>query len=563
VFLERLLQDIIKNLKSFFKELTPAKRFSVVITFVAVLGIIAAMILWASKTNYNVLYSNLTPEDSATISQILEDAKIPYQTEDQGKVIKIPEEKVEMLRLEVAKRGVNFTSAVGYEVFDKQSFGTTNFVQKINKQRALEGELVKTMMHIKGIKRARVHLSLPESSPFVSEKKPPSASVVLDIESGYTINQDEIKGICSLVSSAVDGMRNEHVVVIDTRGKKLSENISDNMTEETANRMALESRMNRQYESQVEEILSKVVGNGKVMAKVSVNLDYTEKFETQTTYDGENSAVHAEVIDSQVFQGTRPSPQGVPGARSNLPAEQAQPAVPETKSDTNKSLTTRNYNVPSKVTQSKRPVAEVKNINIAVMIDGKRVPVLDEKGVGVLDENGQAKTKYTSWSEQEVQNFRDIVSSSLGISAERGDKVVIKNMEFVQDDLSAMDAVMKEQERKELMKNAAKYLAAGLLIILFFFMVVKPFIQWITDNTVESIDDFLPKTLQELEAIQQNQKLPGLEDALPNMDTGFNPEKIEGNMLREKVIGLVEANPMKAAQVVTSLVHSSEERKVA
>ena len=394
-----------------------------------------------------------------------------------------------------------------------------------------------------------MHLSLPESSPFVSEKKPPSASVILDLEPTFSINPEEVRGICSLVSSAVDSMRPEHVVVIDTQGKKLSENIADSMTAETANRVALETRINRQYETQVEDILGKVVGAGKVIAKVTVNLDYTEKVETQTSYDNENTAVASEVTDTQTFQGSRPSPQGVPGARSNLPGEQPQPTVPATTSDTNKSLVTKNYQVPSKTVHAKKPTADIKNVSVAVMVDGKRVPVLDKEGKAVMSESGVVQTKYVQWSEDEIGNFKEIVMSSLGISSERGDKIVIKNMEFVQEDLTSMDVLLKAQERRELIKNAARYFAVGLLIALFFFMVVKPFIQWITDNTVESIDDFLPKTLQELESLQQNQKLPGLEDALPVVDDGLNPEKIKGNMVREKVLGLVEANPMKAAQV--------------
>src|SRR5690606_26286592 len=279
----------------------------------------AAIIIWSSKTDYKVLYTDLSKEDSATISRMLEEGKITYQVKNDGKTIMVPEDMVEIWRLEIAKKGVNFTSTVGYEVFDKQSFGTTSFVQKINKQRALEGELVKTIMHLKGVQRARVHLSIPESSPFVSERKPPSASVVLDIERGLTMTNDEIKGIQSLVSSSIDGMRNHNVVVIDSRGKKLSENSGDNMSTETASRIALENKLNSKYESKVQEILSRVIGEGKVIAKVAVKLDFTEKFETQTVYDSENAAVHSEVRNEQKMVGVRPSPQGIPGARSNLP----------------------------------------------------------------------------------------------------------------------------------------------------------------------------------------------------------------------------------------------------
>jgi flagellar M-ring protein FliF len=526
-----------------------------------IIALMAGIIIWAGKTDYKVLYTDLTKEDSAVIARMLEEGKIGYQVRDDGKTILVPEDMVEVWRLEIAKKGVNFTGTVGYEVFDKQSFGTTSFVQKINKQRALEGELVKTIMHIKGVTRARIHLSIPESSPFVSERKPPSASVVLDVERGVTMTSDEIKGMQSLVSSSVDGMRSHNVVVIDSRGKKLSENDGDQMSTETANRIALETKLNSQYEKKVEEILSRVIGEGKVIAKVALKMDFTEKIETQTTYDGENSAVVSEVRNEQKMVGVRPSPQGIPGARSNLPGETPQPGIPETRNDVDKSLVTKNMAVPTVVTKSKKPTAEISNMSVAVMVDGKKVPVLAKDGTPMLNEEGIPVTKYQAWTEEELQNFQQIVASSLGINTTRGDKLVIKNMEFAKEDLAEMEAIMRARENRELMKNITKYLMIGAIISLFFFMVVRPFIQWLTENSVESIEDFLPKTIEELEKIQANQRLPGLEDVLPSIEDKLNPEKIEGNMLKEKIISLVEANPAKAAQVVHEMIHSADGQK--
>ena len=526
-----------------------------------VVALMAGIIIWAGKTDYKVLYTELTKDDSAVIARMLEEGKISYQVKDDGKTILVPEDMVEIWRLEIAKKGVNFTGTVGYEVFDKQSFGTTSFVQKINKQRALEGELVKTIMHIKGVTRARIHLSIPESSPFVSERKPPSGSVVLDVERGVTMTNDEVKGIQSLVSSSVDGMRSHHVVVIDSRGKKLSENDGDQMSTDTANRIALETKLNSQYEKKVEEILSRVIGEGKVIAKVSLKMDFTEKYETQTTYDSENAAVVSEVRNEQKMVGVRPSPQGIPGARSNLPGEAPQPGIPETRNDVDKSLVTKNMAVPTIVTKSKKPTAEITSMSVAVMVDGKKAPVLAKDGTPMLNEDGIPVTKYLAWSEEELQNFQQIVASSLGINQNRGDKLVIKNMEFAKEDLAEMEAIMRARENRELMRNITKYLIIGGIITLFFFMVVRPFIQWLTENSVESIEDFLPKTIEELEKIQANQKLPGLEDVLPSIEDKLNPEKIEGNMLREKIISLVEANPGKAAQVIHEMIHTSEGQK--
>lgn len=551
---------IVQNFVDFFKSLSMARRLGLIAVAGLLIAVMSGIVVYSSKTDYKVLYTDLTKEDSATIARMLETGKISYQVADDGKTIKVPEDQVEIWRLEIAKKGVNFTGTVGYEVFDKQAFGTTSFVQKINKQRALEGELVKTIMHLRGVTRARIHLSIPESSPFVSERKPPSASVVLDLERGVSMTNEEIKGIQSLVSSSVDGMRTPNVVVIDSRGKKLSDNDSDSMSAETANRMALESKLNTQYEKKVEEILSRVIGEGKVIAKVAIKMDFTEKIETQTSYDSENTAVYSEVRNEQKMQGVRPSPQGIPGARSNLPGEAPQPGIPETRNDVDKSLVTRNYNVPTTVTKSKKPTAEISNISVAVMVDGKKMPVVKD-GVALVNEDGIPVTKYQAWSEEELQNFQQIVASALGINQTRGDKLVIKNMEFAKEDLAEMDAIMRARENRELYKNIVKYLIIGAIISLFFFMVVRPFIQWLTENSVESIEDFLPKTIEELEKIQANQRLPGLEDVLPTMDDKLNPEKIEGNMLREKIISLVEANPGKAAQVVHDMIHTAETNK--
>jgi flagellar M-ring protein FliF len=556
--LQDILEKIYRNFKEFFSNLDITKKVGFIVIACMILAAMAGIVVWASKTRYDTLYTDLNKEDGRKIAILLEEKKIPYQFSNDGKTIAIPEDLVGVWRLEIAKLGTTFSGTVGYEVFDKQSFGTTSYVQKVNKQRALEGELIKTITYIQGVKRARVHISIPETSPFVAEKKSPSASIVLELNPGVTLTPAEIKGIGSLVASSVEEMRPENVVILDDRGKKLSENIGDALTATTANRMALEAQLNQKYEHQIEEILGKVVGDGKVVAKVTVDLDYTEAVSTETSYDNENSAVVSEVKNTQNLDGSRPSPQGIAGARSNLPGEEPQPGVAETKNNVKKELTTRNFNVPTKVTQSKKPAATVKTISAAVMIDGKRVAVLGEDGQPQMDKAGNPIMKYEKWSEADLANFSQIVTSTLGTSDKRGDKLVIKNMEFAHEDMTVADAMMKEQANRELIRNIVKYLAVGLTISLFFFLVVRPFIQWVTDNTIETVEDFLPRTLEELEKVQANQKLPGLEDALPQIEEKLNPEKIEGNMLREKIIALVENNPGKAAQIIHEMIHTSE-----
>jgi len=548
-------------LSEFFASLDPRRKAGVIgITAFIIVGFVA-IIIWASKTRYEVLYKNLNREDAKKIGMLLEESKVTYQLDDDGKVIKVPSDLVGKWRLNLAMKGVDFSGTLGYEVFDKQSFGTTRFVQEINRKRAIEGELVKTIKELRGIHRARVHLTIPESSPFVSQKKEPTAAVTLHLEGGVTLTEREVKGIAMLVSSSVEGMRAESVVVVNGRGKRISDNIGDRMTAYTANRIELENKMNQQYARKVKDILEKVVGEGRAAVEVNVTLDFTESVTSETKYDQENAAVLSEVSNSQNINGSRPSPQGIPGARSNVPGETPQPGIPETKNNVKKNLSTKNYNVPSKVVKSKKPTAGIKTLSIGVMIDNHKVPMMTEDGKPVLDENGKQKMRSENWSPAEIENLKSIIASAIGINAKRGDTIAIKSMEFIEEDLETAERLHREKENRELIKDIAKYVSVGLAISLFFLVTVRPFIQWVTDNTVESVEDFLPRTLEELEKIQANQKLPGLEDALPQIEEKLNPEKIEGNMLREKIISLVENNPGKAAQIIHEMVHTSESDK--
>ena len=556
-----ILFKIVNNVKEFYLSLDDSKKL---LSIALVLGIVLSLVVimsWVFKTRYEVLYTDLNKEDMKKIAVLLEENKTSYKTSADGRSISIPKDMVNKWRLKIATLGVDFSGTLGYEIFDNQSFGTTSFVQRINKQRALEGELVKTIKYIRGVRRSRVHLSIPESSPFSENKKIPSASVVMGLERGVLLTEKEVKGIAQLVSSSVEGMRPENVVILDDRGKKLSENIGDPMTSHTSNKMALEAKTNRRYEKQIEDILGKVVGNGKVVAKVSVSLDFTEKISTETSFDQDSAAVVSEVNNTQRLEGSRPSPQGVPGARSNLPGEEPQPGIPETKNNVNKSLVNKNYNVPSRVTKFANPAAKIKNISVAVMLDGRRLASVDESGNPVLDDDGNAKTRYEPWSDADLENFATIVSSAIGIKESRGDQLVIRNMEFAQEDFDSAEKFIKEKERRYIIRDIVKYSTVGLTITLFFLLVVRPFIQWITDNTVETVEDFLPRTLEELEKIQTNQKLPGLEDALPQIEEKLNPEKIEGNILREKIVSLVDGNPGKAAQILQEWMRVRDSEK--
>src|SRR5689334_18227856 len=207
--------------------------------------------------------------------RILREKKIPFRDENDGKTIKIPPEAVYDLRLELATMGLPQTGVVGYEVFDKQSFGQTSFVQRINQKRALEGELMRTINNLKGVKRSRVHLALPNKSTFIEDQKKATASVVLDIEPGVQITDKQITGISHMIASAVEGMEIGDVTIVDANGKMLSKNTSDPLAAQTATMLEFQQKQEAEAEKRINEILERVVGDGKVVAKVSLDLDFT------------------------------------------------------------------------------------------------------------------------------------------------------------------------------------------------------------------------------------------------------------------------------------------------
>lgn len=537
------LKKISIQIRDFFGDLSPARRGALILTAVTVCASFAAMFFWVGEKTYQTLGTNLAAEDATAIMRVLRDKKIPFRVENDGKTIKLPPEAVYDLRLELATMGLPQAGVVGYEVFDKQSFGQTSFVQKINQKRALEGELMRTINNLKGVKRSRVHLALPNKSTFIEDQKRPTASIVIDLEPGMQLLDKQVTGISHMVASAIEGMELGDVTIVDGNGKMLSKNTSDPLALQTATMIDFQKKMEEEYEKRVQDILTRVVGEGKVVAKVALDLDFTQSSETQTQYDAEGSAVKSQQKENHVMDGSRPVPTGAPGAAANTPGQAA--ANPEVRSNTQKAYETTNYAVPEKVTRSTRPVGAIKKMSVAVLVDGlyKADPAKPEQPAA-----------FQKWTDDKLGEFKAIVASSVGLDLKRGDSIEVKNMEFRREDLESADAAIAAYERRKMMNHLIQYAVIGASIALFFFFVVRPFMKWLTDNTVENMESFLPRTIEELEKMQ-GEELEQVEEAIPVIVDKVDPEKVEGEMIKEKVVTLIEGNPHKAAMILHEWVH--------
>lgn len=540
-----------KKFAEFYSSLSTGKKFTLIGLALAISAATAGIFMWASRANYVTLASKLTSEDSTAIIRYLREKKIPFKVDQTGSEVLIPYDQVYDLRLELSAKGMMQTGVVGYEIFDNQKFGTTSTVQRINQQRATEGELVRTINHIKGVERSRVHLAIPPKSAFLEQAHKPTASVVLDLAPGYELTEQQIRGIQNLVSSAVQDLEVEAVTILATNGRQLSQNHRDPAALFAAATLDYQRKYEKELEEKIVSILSRVAGEGKVVAKVTADLDFSQVSETQTLFDSDNATPRSVNKTSNSMQGRRPVPGGQPGAKANVPGADGQIQQQDESLVTNDTVLNRditNFEVPQTTRVSQKPVATLRRLSVAVMLDG-----MQETGP-----DGRSLASVKDWPPEKLAEFKSIIGNAVGWVEGRDPAIEIRTMKFFKEDVEQATLAAQEQERTHMMIVIAGWVCVGLLFTLFFVFVVRPFIKWVTENTIDNVEDFLPQTLEELEKTQ-SKTMPGMEDLLPEMEEKVDPVKVQGEMLKEKIVSLINENPKKAAQIVHEWIHRKPE----
>ncbi len=538
------LTKIFKQIKDFILGLPPARKLALIGTGVGIIAAISGLLIWASHQAYQpVTYGQLNPEDSTNIMRLLREKHIPFEVDPQGKSITVPPEYLHDLRLELAMQGMPQSSGVGYELFDKQAFGTTTFLNKVNQKRALEGELMRSINSIKGVKRSRIHLAIPEKTAFVEDQKKPSASVVLDLDPGTTLNEKQIYGIGHLISSAVEGLELSQVVIVDSFGKPLSKNTHDSLVAMTSEQQEYKKKLEEEKEKTIEDLIGKVVGAGHVKVAVTADLDFSTVSEQQTLLDQDGATIRNKQVNNESAEGSRPGAPPAPGAISNTPGEQTPPVQAQgTKSNTNHTNEITNYEIPKTIKTTQHQVGAVKKLSVAV--------VLDNRQVKSTNADGKTEMKSEAWSKDKMAEFEALITGSLALDKKRGDTLELKTMEFATEDFEEAQKILDATAMRGYVQTLVTYGIIGIIIVLFFFFVVRPYIRWVTENTTDSVDTFLPQTIEELEKIQKSSQVAQLEEVVPDIPDRLDPEKVEGDMIREKIVGLIDNNPQKGALIM-------------
>ncbi len=522
--------EISSQLKALFKGISPAKRLTL-IAFVGgtILGLVFLM-NWAGSPDFQVLYSNLGPEDAGAIVSQLKEKRIPYKISSNGSSILAPSEQIYDLRLELAASGLPRGSGVGFEIFDNAKLGMTEFVQNVNYQRALQGELSRTIDKIDGIESSRIHIVMPSKSLFIEEETPATASVTLKLRSGRWLSKDQIQAIVHLVSSSISGLNPENITIVDNYGKMLSGKKDKSGTGQiSSDQLGLQEKMEKGLESRIQTMLEMALGAGKAIARVSCSLDFRREEKTEELYQPNDKAIRSEQLSSERSGGQTSTPSGVPGILSNT---QAKESVEENKAQTAgeppeaaqaqkteksaegspfvKQDRTVNYEISKVVSHIVEPFARLKSMSVAVLVDGIHK--------SVVGKDKKAEWKYFPRTDDEMAKLEKIVKRAINFDSKRGDSVEVINLPFEplmtiadEGDEPAVGWLSKLKDYAP----SVKLVSLCILLLLSFIFVIRPVIRWLTASSAgnERMLTQLPKTLAEIES-ESGRSMPNRDKAL-------------------------------------------------
>lgn len=514
------------------KRISISASVAVAIVALVMIGIMSA------KRDYVELIENVSPEQASSVLNILDAKKIPYNLADSGRTILIPKNFLPSTQMLIMSEVGSDGLSQGLELFDKQSFGTTTYEQKIKYQRAIQGELMRAINSLESVSRSKVILAIPAKKTFMEdERENPTASVVVELFAGKKLTEDQVKGITFLVSNSVQGMKSENVSVVDSKGKVLSKKFDSAMAG-SAELIDARRKIENYLQERVESILSRVVGEGKVIARVSAELNDKQVSLTEETVDPDKTAVRSVSSSQDSVEGRRSNPTGVAGARANLPgaAEAGQVSFNQ---DVKREVNTTNFEVPKTVRNIVQSAGSINRVSVAVMIDGITTTV---------EKDGQSVEQWQPRSKEEVARFESIIKNAIGFNLDRGDSVKIESFQFIKEDFADSDRISSQIYREKLIRFIMSWVLALFGIGLLYLFVVRPFTGWVTDSFQESIEDMLPKTIEELEDLQSvDNSLPGMSGVVPILDEPVDPEKAESEILKERIVAIMDDDSEKAS----------------
>ncbi len=520
-----------------------------------VAAVLVAVMLRVGQAPDALLYSNLDLREASEIGAALDQAGIKYSSKGDGSTIFVSRDEVGTARLMLAGKGLVTSGSVGYEIFDNQSvLGQTEFQQNLNEQRALQGELSRTIMSMRGITSARVHITMPRREMFQAAATDPTAAVVVGV-GGRDLSADQVRAIRNVVASSVPNLKPDKVTVTDQSNRTLAAGSEDTgFTSATAE--AAKATTESQLQTRIKDIVEGVVGAGAARVQVTADIDHSRSTTQEQKFDPDGQVVRSTSTNGSQSQDTTGQADGGVTATNNIPGGQAPNTTPIGSTNSENTETT-NYEISNTTTTTVKEPGEVKKLSVSVAVDGKYTPAADGKG----------EPTYAPRTAEEVQQIKTLVAAAVGIDETRGDKIEVVNVRFNREPSAAPGAdegsSMFNFDKNDIMRGVELLvlLVTGLLLI---FFVVRPLLKTATGGAGAPAlvgADGVPVTPLDAQIVGgvlpgQPQMLAGPTDMEQRLDIARIEGQVKASSIK-KVADFVDSHPEESTAILRSWVHES------
>jgi flagellar M-ring protein FliF len=428
-----------------WKKAPVSKRITMAGLLLAAIVVVGLLIGWANQPSYSVVYSGLSDSDAGQIIQRMDELGITYKVKGSGTIL-VESDKVYEVRMTLATEGLPESSTVGYELFSESTLGMTEFTQKVNYQRALEGELERTIASLNSVESVRVHVVTPEKTLLSGDQSPTTASVIIKKKSGGAIDSAQVKAIANLVAFSVEGLAPENVVIVDANRNamvSLGGEEVENVSSQTDNQRAAEIAAASEIQSKVQNLLDSILGPNRSAVEASVVMDWSQKEVTSNIYDPTQTVLRSEQTITEGYGDPNETTSGVPGAASNLPTPVATPTAETGTSNYYHSEQVANYEISQTQTREVFAPGKIQKVSLAVMVDS----VTDEA---------------------QLESITSAVMAAAGIDTARGDTVAVNTMEFDRSYFEEQQVALAETEKSDQYMQIGIAAGAGVLLLVLF-----------------------------------------------------------------------------------------------
>lgn len=549
-------QQLFARLRAATAALSGRQLVTLAVAFVSVVGLTIASAYWLNRPRYEVLFSDMDPESAGTVVERLKAAKVDYVVDDGGRTVKVPASRIDEMRLQVASQGMPASGRVGFELLDRTSFGTTDFMERVNYRRALEGELGRTIATLSEVAGARVHIAMPQPALFTGSDRPTTASVVLKLRNNRQLDPATVNAITGLVAASVESLRPESVVVIDNFGHPLARPASESDAMGGGAALEQQRRIEQDLSTKLVRLIEPIVGMGRARVNVNAIINTASQEQTEERWDPASPVIRNQQTLTQ-SSGSLNAAGMVPtvaGARANMPttppagsgatAAPPPPAVALGPGGTTSSSQTTNFEVSKTVVRTVQPRGQVARLSVAVLLDDAHAPPAPgTTGSGTS----------TPRTAEELNRIRGLVAATVGFDEGRGDRLTVENVAF--EEAPALDVeeptfVERYREQGFEVLRVVGTLVVALLAMLF---IIRPIVRGVLPAKAPvplgaGAATMQAKTVQEIEAEIDAQ----IEASLGSSVSKRLPA------LTRKATALTEKEPENAARLLRAWLTEEE-----